>query len=129
MIPTENEIAVYMYDFFKYETFKYFIFVILSLCAAIISFYSFKVYSDKHVWKAIAIVLLTISCAVGLIVIKTIEIFSVYNDYRNNSYTIEENAEIYIFEGINDPLEQRSNVKLKTYDGIEIDLKIIYLLF
>ena len=124
MIPDRKEIVQCIYDYFRVEICNYFLFVILALVALIVSNYAFKVYVNKVRWKAIVIVLSTSLCALVLIVLKTMEIIPVYGDYRNMSYTLEENCQIYIEEGMNNKLEQKNEVILLTENGHKVKLTI-----
>lgn len=110
--------------FYHREAMILLLLVMLSLIAIVASIFGFKNYFQKSVIKAILIIFSTCVCALSLIIIKIIEFAPVYDDYKNMTYTIEQNAEIYIVEGTNNLWEQKNLVQLKTQNGEEIELEI-----
>lgn len=114
----------YISDFFHEEVLKYCLYVLLAVVATIASIYGFKIYTNKAIWKAILIVLLTGVCATSLILIKTKEFIPIYKDYKTMSYTIEQDSEVCIEDGMNNQLDQKYSVVLVTKDGEVVHLKI-----
>lgn len=124
MIPDEKVILQYINTFFRMELVNYFLYLILAVVGTLISCYSFKVYVNKTAWKAKVIFFVALSCALTLIFIKTAEFLPAYKDYKNKSYTIEQNCGIYIHENMNNKLEQKNTVELYTENGNTVNLKI-----
>ena len=124
MEPNTKVIMQGISSFFREEVLNCCLFVILAFVAIIASLYGFKVYVKRAMWKAVLLIVLTCFCALSLILMKTITFIPVYKDYKNMSFTIEQNAEVFIQEGMNNLLEQKNSVVLITEDGDTINLKI-----
>lgn len=112
--------------FFYREALIFLLLVMLSLIALAASIYGFKYFLKKSVIKAILLVLLTCVCALTLTIIKIVEFIPVYSDYCKMDCVIEQNADVLIIEGTNNMWEQKNIVHVRTQDGEDLELKIVY---
>ena len=98
--------------------------VLLCTVAVIGSFFCFKPFAGTSKRKTLIIVLMACLGSVVLLTIRTVGFLPVYEDYRNMSYVVEENAEFYIIEGTNNMWDAKNEVLLTTSTGEEIKLSI-----
>lgn len=113
-----------MSTFFRSEVLTCVLFGILIIIAIIISVLVYKTSVLDSRFKSILLILFVCSCSVGLIVLRMTEFIPIYTDFRNMSYTVGENVEVFIVEGTNNIWEQKNEVQLKTENGEELKLKI-----
>lgn len=98
--------------------------VLLCTVAVIGSFFCFKPFTGTSKRKTLIIVLMACLGSVVLLTIRTVGFLPVYEDYRNMSYVVEENAEFYIIGGTNNMWDAKNEVLLTTSNGEEIKLTI-----
>ncbi len=113
-----------MSAFFRSEVLTCVLFGILIIIAIIISILVYKTSVLDSRIKSILLILFVCISSVGLVVLRTSEFIPIYVDFRNMSYTVGENVEVFIVEGTNNIWEQKNEVRLKTETGEEIKLKI-----
>lgn len=113
-----------MRTFFYGEVLNTVLYGVLILFAIALSIAVYKLDILKSRVKAVLLIIFVLALSLGLIAMRAIEFIPVYNDYKNMSYTVVEDAEVYINEGTNNLLEGKNEVDLKTSVGEEIKLRI-----
>ena len=123
-MPDHNEIIQCIQDFFWSEVLNATLYVLLAAFAIFTAFMIFRHKPKKARRKEAAIVSLAVVCGAGLMVITTMDFLPVYEDYKETSYTLEQNCEVFIQEGANNLLEQELEVTVITETGEEQHLTI-----
>jgi len=123
-MPDHNEIIQSIRSFFWSEVLIASLYVLLTAFGIFTGFMIFRDKPKKTRWKEAAIVSLVVVCGAGLMVITTMDFLPVYEDYKETSYTLEQNCEVFIQEGTNNLLEQEQEVIVITETGEELRLTI-----
>ncbi len=113
MNPTISEISNAMETFYKGQIVDIIIFLAFVVLCCAISFLGIKFAKNiKFKYKVISYILIGIFAIVGLI-LSAVRFIPVYKDYTQQSYIIESDAEIFVWE-------QSSTNFFDNYDDIDL---------
>ena len=126
MVPDSKVVTDLIHAFYRREVVIFALYILLSIATVVVTILGCRYQFPQSSAKRVSFLIFVCVCAVILFGMRTAQFIPAFRDYKSLSYTVEQNAEIFIENGVDNPLDQTSTVRLTKDNGEQIRLKITH---